>query len=264
MRESARYLSAAVEAAQAGGKILMARLGKLQSSEVRRKGGTDWVTAVDHASEAAIIRVLKKAFPEHSIKAEESSPQAKAAPFQWLVDPLDGTSNYIHRFPAFCVSLALAREGKLEVGVVFDPLRNELFTACRGEGARLNGRPIHVSKVRKLSDTLLATGFPVRGKGKIDLYLASFRRIFLKTGIIRRAGSAALDLAYTACGRMDGFWEMCLSPWDMAAGALLVTEAGGRVSDFFGGDRYLESGNITAGNPAIHPQLVEVLTPLFS
>ncbi|MBI1953472.1 MAG: inositol monophosphatase [Candidatus Omnitrophica bacterium] len=265
MRESdsSACLAAAVEAAQAGGKILLARLGKLSASEVNRKGATDWVTAADHASEAVILRILKKAFPDHSVKAEESSPGESAAAFQWLVDPLDGTSNYIHSFPAFCVSIALAKEGKLEAGVVFDPLRRELFTARRGRGAYLNGRRIHVSKRRRLSETLLATGFPVKGKERIDLYLASFRRIFLKTGVIRRAGSAALDLAYTACGRADGFWEMCLAPWDMAAGALLVTEAGGRVSDFFGGGRYLESGNITAGNAAIHPQLVKILAPLF-
>lgn len=263
MPESTRYLEVAVKAARAGGRILMASLGKLKPSDVRKKGESDWVTTIDHASEKAIIRIVKRAFPNHTVKAEESAPKAAASPFQWLIDPLDGTVNYMHGFPMFCVSIALSKRGVLEVGVVYDPLRKELFTAQRGRGACLNGKPIAVTKRPALKESLLATGFPFRAQRHLDLYLESFRRIFLETGWIRRAGSAALDLAYTACGRVDGFWEMSLSPWDVAAGALLIEEAGGKVSDFFGDSRYLETGHITAGNPAVHKQLVKILSPVF-
>ncbi len=241
----------------------MRHLGRLKTGEVVRKGKSDWVTRIDHASEDAIIRVLAKAFPNHSMKAEESSPEAKASPYQWLIDPLDGTVNYIHSFPFFGVSIALMKEGVLEVGAVYDPCRQELFTARRGRGAWLNGRRIRVSRHPGLRESLLATGFPFRARENLDLYLKSFRRVFLETGSIRRAGSAAIDLAYTACGRFDGFWEMALSSWDMAAGALLIQEAGGKVSDFLGKQTYLETGHITAGNPAVHPRLVRILRPIF-
>lgn len=257
------YLPVAVQSAKAGGKILMARLGKLKPSELSRKGKHDWVTAADRASEAAIIRTIKRTFPTHTFRAEESAPTAAAAEYQWVIDPLDGTVNYIHRFPMFCVSVALMKQGRLEVGVIFDPSRNELFTAQRGRGAWLNGRRIHVSPSRTFADTMLATGFPFRAQRYLDLYLTSFRRIFLKTGFVRRAGSAALDLAYTACGRFDGFWEMSLSAWDMAAGALLVEEAGGKVSDFFGRADYLDNGHIAAGTRVVHKNLVKILTPIF-
>jgi myo-inositol-1(or 4)-monophosphatase len=260
---SERYLSVAVKAVRQAGRILMSHLGRLKAPDVMRKGPSDWVTTVDHASEEAIVKALTKAFPDHTVKAEESAPTTASSSYQWLIDPLDGTVNYIHRFPMFGISVALLRFGVLEVGVVYDPLREEMFTARRGHGAWLNGRRIRVSGQPLLKESLLATGFPFRAKRYLDPYLASFRRIFLETGSIRRAGSAALDLAYTACGRLDGFWEMALSPWDMAAGALLIQEAGGRVSDFFGRDTYLEAGHITAGNRSIHPRLVRILTPIF-
>ena len=263
MNDSARYLSVAVQAAKAAGKILMRHYGKLTPVDLAQKGDSDWVTTVDHASEETIIRILMKKFPDHTVKAEESAPTAAASVYQWLIDPLDGTINYIHSFPAFCVSIALAVSGRLEVGVVYDPLRDELFTARRGFGTRLNGRRIRVSPQRAIRESLLATGFPLRAKQRLNAYLESFRRVFLETGSIRRAGSAALDLAYTACGRFDGFWEMALSSWDMAGGALLVQEAGGEVTDFFGKDSYLSSGYIAAGNPAIRARLVEILTPVF-
>lgn len=258
------YLDVAVLAVRQAGDILMEHLGKLRDSDVNRKGESDWVTTVDRASEEVVIKILKKAFPDHAIQAEESAPQGVSsdAP-QWLIDPLDGTINYIHRFPMFGISVALAQKGVLQVGVVYDPQRQELFTACRGQGARLNDVPIQVSGHASLKEALLATGFPFRAKEHLDLYMESFRQIFLHTGSIRRAGSAALDLAYTACGRVDGFWEMYLAPWDMAAGALLIEEAGGVVSDFFGAGTYLSSGHITAGNPSLHSQLVKVLTPIF-
>lgn len=241
----------------------MRHYGKLASGDVSRKGDSDWVTTIDNASEKEIIRILMKEFPHHTVKAEESSPNAAYSLAQWIIDPLDGTSNYIHQFPAFCVSIALRKNGRLEVGVVYDPVREELFAARRGRGAWLNGRRIRVARRRGLAGALLATGFPVRAKRQLGLYLESFHRIFLKTPVIRRAGSAALDLAYTACGRADGFWEMALASWDMAAGALLIEEAGGKVTDFFGKSRYLDSGHIAAGNPVLHAELVRILTPIF-
>jgi len=260
---SERYLSVAVDAAHAGGRILLKNLGALKRSDVMEKGRFDWVTSVDRASEEAIIRVIRKSFPKHTIKAEESAPKTQAAAYQWVIDPLDGTVNFIHSFPMFCVSIALMREGKLEVGVIYDPVRKELFTARRGHGARLNGRRIQVDGRPTLKGALLATGFPFRAQEQLDPYLESFRRILLKTGSVRRAGSAALDLAYTACGRFTGFWELALSPWDMAAGVLLVQEAGGKVSDFFGKNSYLDRGHVVAANPAIHRELVAVLAPIF-
>ncbi len=257
------FLETAVEAARAGGRVLMKSWGKLRQGQVRRKGPHDWVTDLDHASERTILALIRKAFPDHAIRAEESGRSAGRARFEWLVDPLDGTVNYMHSFPMFAVSVALARDGVLEAGVVYDPVREELFTAERGRGAWLNGKRIRVSKVEAFEQSLLATGFPFRARELIDVYLESFRRIFSETGSIRRAGSAAVDLAYTACGRMDGFWELSLSSWDMAAGALLIQEAGGKVSDFFGGDSYLETGHICAANPALHAHLVALLAPIF-
>ena len=256
-------LEVAVRAAQAGGRILMQKMGRLQGSQIRRKGRYDWVTDADHASERAILSILRKNFPGHSIKAEESAPGEPLGSRQWLIDPLDGTVNYMHRFPMFCVSIGFVDQGRLEAGVVYDPVRKELFTARRGRGAFLNGRRIRVTPTTAFEKSLLATGFPFRAKDQMDLYLGSFRRVFLKTGSIRRPGAAALDLAYVACGRMDGFWEMALAPWDMAAGALLIREAGGKVSDFFGERKFLQRGHVLAGNPAIHRKLVSLLAPYF-
>ena len=261
--DSEQALKVAVRAARIGGRILMRRLNKLERSQIRKKGKYDWVTDADRASEEAILAVLRKAFPAHSIKAEESAPGEALCARQWLIDPLDGTVNYLHGFPMFCVSIAFVERSRLEAGVVYDPVREELFTARRGQGAFLNGRRIRVTACKLFEESLLATGFPFRAKNKMDLYLGSFRRLFLKTGSIRRAGSAALDLAYVACGRMDGFWEMALAPWDMAAGALLIQEAGGKVTDFFGGQDYFQRGHVLAGNPRIHAQMARLLRPYF-
>ena len=257
-----RLLEVAVKAAHTGGKILLRNWGKLRAGQIQKKGKRDWVTDVDRASERAILQVIRKAYPEHSIRAEESAPEASGRD-QWFIDPLDGTVNYVHTFPFFAVSIAFAHNEVLEAGVVFDPVRKELFTARRGHGAWLNGNRIRVSNVRTFEESMLATGFPFRARGLVDVYLKSFRRVFMETGSIRRAGSAAMDLAYTACGRMDGFWEMALSSWDMAAGALLIQEAGGKVSDFLGGQDYLTTGHIAAGNASLHPRLVKMLTPIF-
>lgn len=260
---SRAWLETAVRAARAGGKVLMTRFGRLRPAQIHKKGRYDWVTEMDHRSEEAVLRVIRRAYPRHSIQAEESAPGRAPGRFRWLIDPLDGTVNYMHGFPMFAVSIALEVDGRLEAGVVYDPVREELFTARHGGGAFLNGRRIRISGHSKFAGALIATGFPFRAQELVDLYLKSFRTIFLKTGNIRRAGSAAMDLAYTACGRMDGFWEMSLSPWDMAAGALLIREAGGRVSDFFGEDRFLDRGHVVAAAPALHRGLVKILKPMF-
>jgi len=261
--EVAACRAVAVDAAQAAGRLLMRSLGRVRRAQVAQKGVGDYVTALDHAAERAIIRIIHRRFPSHGIRAEESGRSRRAGAYEWIIDPLDGTTNYLHQFPAFCVSIALAREGRLVLGVVFDPLRDELFHGVRGRGAWRNRRPIRMPTSRRLSECLIATGFPFRIRGRLDVYLRSFRAIFLRCSGIRRAGSAALDLAYAACGRVDGFWEMGLSAWDMAAGALLVEEAGGRVSDFAGGDSYLTRGSIVAATPVIHAQLVRLLKPIF-
>jgi len=259
---NSKALQVAVKAARAAGAIQMRSLGKLKRSQVKMKGASDWVTAIDFASEKKILTIIRKAFPDHAILAEESGALGKAET-EWVIDPLDGTVNFMHQFPMFCVSIAMRHQGVLQVGVVYDPMRDELFTAQRGKGAFLDGRRIRISKHSVLRESILATGFPFRAKRVVDVYMASFKKLFMKTGSIRRAGSAALDLAYTACGRVDGFWEMYLKPWDMAAGALLIQEAGGTVTDFFGKEDYLESGNITAGNPKLHAKLVKLLKPIF-
>lgn len=253
----------ALGAAEAGGRLLLASFGRLQQSQVARKGVSDYVTALDHAAEREIIRWIRRRFPQHGIRAEESGRRMRPSVYEWLVDPLDGTTNYIHQFPAWCVSVAMAREGRLLLGVIHDPLRRETFHAIQGQGAWCNHRRICVSGCRRLREGLIATGFPFRIRGRLDPYLRSFRKIFLRSSGIRRAGSAALDLAYTACGRVDGFWEMGLSAWDIAAGVVLIEEAGGRVSDFAGGAGHMAHGSIVAGNPAIHRQLVRLLKPIF-
>ncbi|PIQ81532.1 MAG: inositol monophosphatase [Candidatus Omnitrophica bacterium CG11_big_fil_rev_8_21_14_0_20_64_10] len=258
-----RLLTVGVRAARAGGAIQMRSLGRLGKGQTRRKGASDWVTVVDHASEKKIISIIRSAFPDHDILGEESGETLSGSDYRWIIDPLDGTVNFMHQFPMFCVSIGVTRRGVLVAGVIYDPLREELFTALKGRGARLNGRPIRVSRHGAFQEALLATGFPFRAKRLPGGYMQSFRAFFLRTGSIRRAGSAALDLAYTACGRLDGFWEMALKPWDMAAGALLIQEAGGRVTDFFGGPDFLENGLITAANRPLQKRMVGVLKPIF-
>jgi len=259
----ADFRAVAEEAACAAGRLLVKRMGTLQRSQVTRKAASDYVTVLDRAAERVILRAIRRRFPGHGIQAEESGLRGEASAYRWIIDPLDGTTNYIHQFPAFCVSIALACEGTVVVGVIFDPLRGELFHAVRGGGAWCNRRRIRVTPCRRMRECLLATGFPFRIHARLEEYLRSFRKIFWRTSGIRRTGSAALDLAYTACGRVDGFWEMGLSAWDMAAGALLVEEAAGCVSDFAGKDTHLALGSIVAANPVIHPQLVRLLRPLF-
>ncbi len=253
-------LNTAVKAARRAGTIINRASQNLDILAVSEKAANDYVSEVDRTAEQVIIRVLLEAYPAHSVLAEESGASGKSE-FQWIIDPLDGTTNFLHGFPQYAVSIALAHKGVLSQAVIYDPVHNDLFTASRGRGAYLNDKRLRISKRIKLQKSLIGTGFPFREFAQIDAYLAMFRDLTQKTAGLRRAGSAALDLAYVAAGRLDGFWEFGLSAWDMAAGSLLITEAGGLVGDLEGNGGYLESGNIVAGNPKIFSQLVQALAP---
>ena len=253
-------LNIAVRAARSAGNVIIRNLGKLDTLAIHTKDRNDFVTEVDRQAEREIIFTLRKAFPDHGILAEESGLQ-EGDEYQWIIDPLDGTTNFLHGFPQFAVSIALRHKGRMEQGVIYDPLRQELFTATRGAGAMLNDRRIRVTKRNTLEGSLLGTGFPFKSQHHLDTYLDMFRALFPQTAGIRRAGSAALDLAYVAAGRLDGFWEIGLSIWDMAAGVLLIQEAGGLSSDFSGGDSHLGSGNIVAGNPKLFAEILKTIRP---
>lgn len=253
------HLSACVACARAGGRVLMDYWGRRGTYAIQEKGRNDFVTVVDRRAEEAIVGLIRERFPDHAITAEESAPSAGGSGFRWYIDPLDGTTNFIHGYPLFCVSVGLADPQGLRAAAIYDPLRDEMFTAARGGGAFLNGRPIRVSPAEKLSQALLVTGFPFRSLDRLDRYLASFRSFILGSSGIRRDGSAALNLAYVACGRYDGFWEMSLSAWDVAAGGLIVREAGGAVTDFHGREDYLRSGDIIAANPNVHPAMLRIV-----
>jgi myo-inositol-1(or 4)-monophosphatase len=240
-------INIAIRAARSAGGILLRYFDRVDSLKVDRKGMNDFVSDVDRAAEQVIVETLRKTYPDHAILAEESGRHGSSSEFEWVIDPLDGTTNYLHGFPQFSISIALKHNGVLEHGLVYDPLRDEMFTASRGEGALLNDRRIRVTNRKGFEGALVGTGFPYREQRHLDTYLAMFKRMIQETAGVRRPGSAALDLAYTATGRIDGFWELGLSEWDIAAGALLVKEAGGVVTDISGGERYLESGNIIAG-----------------
>lgn len=256
-------LNIAVKAARRAGQVINRASNDLDLIKVSTKQPKDFVTEVDKAAEAAIIEILREAYPDYRILAEESGQSAgrdgQDSEYQWIIDPLDGTTNFIHGMPQYAVSIALAKSGIVEQAVVFDPNRNELFTASKGSGAFLNERRIRVSKRLKLQDSLLGTGFPYRTLDQIDTYLAIFKELAQRTAGMRRPGAASLDLAYVACGRYDGFWEFGLAPWDMAAGALLVAEAGGLVSDMRGDGTYLETGNIIAGTPKVFSPLLKLI-----
>lgn len=255
-------LAIAVKAARRAGTIVSRAARDVDLLAITRKGHSDFVTEVDRAAEQAVIEVLRRAYPEHAILAEESGASTGSAgrsEYTWIIDPLDGTTNFIHGFPQYAVSIALRHKDVLTQAVIYDPSKNELFTASRGRGAYLNERRIRVSKRAQLADALIGTGFPFRELQHFEEYLAIFREVTKCTAGIRRAGAAALDIAYVAAGRLDGFWEMGLSPWDMAAGALLVQEAGGLVGDFRGDPGYLDSGRIVCGNPKIFVQLLHIV-----
>ncbi len=251
-------LTIAVRAARRGGDVIVRNLDRLPSLTVDRKGPSDFVSEVDRQAEAEIVNIIHRAYPDHAFLAEESGSHGEGS-HVWVIDPLDGTTNFLHGFPVFAVSIALQVRGRLEVGVVYDPLRQELFTAARGQGAMLNDKRIRVSRTTRLEDALLGTGFPFREMDHLDPFLAIFRDLLPATAGIRRPGSAALDLASVACGRLDGFWEFGLKPWDMAAGVLLIQEAGGFVGSMEGGDDPMETGHIVTGNERVYPALREVL-----
>lgn len=271
-------LNTAIKAARRAGSVINRASLDLERVKVTRKQHNDFVTEVDETAENAIIEVLLTAYPDHRILAEESGrsgsrggakgkgakfPEASiaAAEFEnlWIIDPLDGTTNFIHGFPQYCVSIALAQRGVVTQGVIYDPVRNDLYVATKGRGAFLNDKRLRVSKRHRMNEALLGTGFPFKNLEVLDGYLAMFRTMTAQTAGIRRAGAAALDLAYVASGRLDGFFEIGLAPWDIAAGGLLVTEAGGLIGDFQGDADYLYTGDVLAGTPKIFAQLVTTL-----
>jgi myo-inositol-1(or 4)-monophosphatase len=253
-------LNIAVKAARRAGQIINRASLDLGQLTVSVKQQSDYVTEVDKAAEAAIIDILRETYPKHAILAEETGNSGQQdAEYQWIVDPLDGTTNFIHGFPQYAISIALAHRGVLSHAVVYDPTRNELFTASKGTGAFLNEKRIRVSKRARMDEALIGTGFPYRVFDHVDAYLAIFKEMTKRTAGVRRPGAASLDLAYVACGRLDGFWEFGLSPWDMAAGALLISEAGGLVGDLAGEAAYLTTGNIVCGTPKIFAQILQVI-----
>jgi myo-inositol-1(or 4)-monophosphatase len=252
-------LNTAVKAARKAGSIITRASFDLDKLTVRRKQQNDFVSEVDEAAEEAIISTLREAYPGHGFLAEESGYRDREAEYLWVIDPLDGTTNFLHGFPQYCVSIALLHKGVPTQGVVFDPNRNELFTATRGVGAYLNDRRIRVSQADKVADALVGTGFPFREVVNVDEYLRMLRNVMKTCAGVRRPGSAALDLAWVACGRLDGFWEIGLSPWDMAAGALLVREAGGLVADLDGEEGFLDNGRILAANGKLFSAFLKLL-----
>jgi myo-inositol-1(or 4)-monophosphatase len=255
-------LEAAKKAVLAAGGLVKERIASREGSEAKEKADNDFVTETDVRSEEIIVSALTEAFPDIPVLAEEGGGAPEGDLF-WVIDPVDGTTNFIHGYPQVGISVALIEERRPIVGVTYDPHREELFEAGRGHGTYCNGRPLSVSNRDSIEASLLGTGFPFRIYEYLDPYLETFRDLFLRCRGIRRAGAAVLDLAHVAAGRLDGFWELYLKPWDMAAGALMVEEAGGAVTDFFGGKEYLSSGNIVAGNPVIHGEIVETLAKSF-
>ncbi|MEO6689665.1 MAG: inositol monophosphatase family protein [Dokdonella sp.] len=253
-------VNVAVRAARAAGQIILRYMNRLESLDIIEKQRHDYVSEVDKLAEAEIIRELKRAFPRDAMLAEESGASGKSRNV-WVIDPLDGTHNYLRGIPHFCVSIGLLESGEPTLGVIYDPLRDELFTADRGNGAYLNDRRIRIGKREGLAGALLVTGFPYRQRRHLDAQLAMTRALLAEAEDIRRTGSAALDIAYVAAGRVDGFYEIGLKPWDMAAACVLVREAGGRYCDFAGRDGFPESGNLIAGNVSVANAMVKAIAP---
>jgi myo-inositol-1(or 4)-monophosphatase len=260
-------LDTAMEAARLGGEILVANWRRLPQGSVSEKQKNDFVTHADRESEERIVARIRAAFPKDGFLGEEGGAHGGGSSGEgrtWIIDPLDGTSNFIAGFPFWCVSIAAREKGLLTAGVIWDPLRSEMYSAERGAGAFRNGERIRVTGAPGVEGAFLATGFPFRSREKIDLYLALFRAVFLEARGIRRAGSAALDLAYVAAGIFDGFFEFRLAPWDIAAGAILIEEAGGELTDFDGGRRFWERGNIVAGSPAVAAGLRSIASRILT
>ncbi len=259
-------LDVARAAAQAGGEVIM-RAHRSRTPGVvaaaTLKGKNDFVTEVDRESERRIVSVIKEVFPDHDIQAEETPAAPFTSDYRWIIDPLDGTANFMHGYPMFAVSVGLSHRDRMIAGVVFDPVRGELFQAEAGSGASLNGQRIEMSDVRQLDRALLLTGFPFKAQHLLDKYLSIFKELFRASSGVRRCGSASLDLAYVASGRADGFFELLLSPWDMAAGVVLVLEAGGAVTDFGGGDAYMTEGHVLAAHPDILAEMLPKIARHF-
>lgn len=254
----------AVQAARAAGATIMRYADRLDSIKVSQKRPNDYVTEIDQLVERDIIAIIRKAHPSHSILGEETGETA-GGDILWIIDPIDGTRNFIHGFPHFAVSIAVSVKGVVQHGVIYDPVRQELFTASRGKGAQLNDHRIRVSKHSNLEECLLGTGFPYRhSEAHQKAYVNTLQTLIPQCGDIRRAGAATLDLAYVASGRLDGFWELKLKPWDIAAGSLLIKEAGGLVCDVDGSDNFMKTGNIIAGNPKVLKLLLKNITPFLS
>ncbi len=251
-------LYTAVRSVREGARVILMYYNQLDRLDITSKGRNDFVSQADIEAERAILEVLTRAYPDHGILAEESGMK-EGGEYTWVIDPLDGTTNFLHGFPVFCISVAVMKGDAVHHGVVYDPVRDEMFTASRGDGAQLNGKKIRVSKTRQLAPALLGTGFPFREMDYLTPWLRSFEYLLPKTAGIRRAGAAALDLAYVAAGRLDGFWEFGLKPWDIAAGALLIREAGGLIAEFSGGQDFIAKGNVVAGNPLILEELRKVV-----
>ncbi|HSG87623.1 MAG TPA: inositol monophosphatase family protein [Pseudomonadales bacterium] len=253
----------ALRAARRAGQIIVRAMDRVDRLTIEEKQKNDLVSEVDRSAEAAIIEILNKAFPDHTIIGEESGRAVKgSSDYTWIIDPLDGTTNFLHGIPHFAVSIGCLLKGKLEHAVVLDPVRDESFVASRGKGAQLNEKRIRVTKRDRLDSAVVGTGIPYRDvEASLTAYMAQLEAVTRKCRGVRRGGSAALDLAYVAAGRLDAFWEIGLKPWDMAAGALLITEAGGLVSDFEGGAKFLETGNIVCGNPKCFKELLQTIAP---
>ncbi len=253
-------LNIAVRAARRAGEVIVRSLNRLEALTITSKGRNDFVSEVDHAAEHEIIGIIRRHYPHHAFLAEESGRSGESDTV-WIIDPLDGTTNFLHGFPVFAVSIACQQKGRLEHAVVYDPMRQELFTASRGSGAHLDNRRMRVSKQRTLDGALLATGFPYRANARyMEAYLAMLKSAMELTAGVRRPGAAALDLAYVAAGRVDAFWEIGLSPWDTAAGTLLIQEAGGRIGTLTG-EEYRQEGHVIAGTPKVYSALVSAFAP---
>jgi myo-inositol-1(or 4)-monophosphatase len=261
MQKNNRYLQVAIAAAKEAGRIQMEHFG--HSHPVEYKGEFNPVTEVDLLCERAIVKMILDAFPDHDILTEESPFEGKGSPWRWIIDPIDGTTNYFHGFPCFCASIGLEVEGEVKIGVVYIPTLNELFHAEKGKGAFLNGERIVVSRADRLNRSLLCTGFPYDVHEHADFYLRYFRQFITKSFAIRRPGSAAIDLSYLAAGRFDGFWEFKLNAWDVAAASLMVTEAGGKVTDFQGRPFNIYSKETLASNGLIHQEMLQAIQEII-
>jgi len=255
-------LNIAIRAARSAGSVITRAFEQVDKVEIESKGTNDFVTNVDISAEQAIVETLQKSYPEHCIISEECGViEGKDKDFQWVIDPLNGTTNFVKGIPHFAISIALKVKGKLDQAVVYDPIRGELFTASRGKGAQLNGFRIRVKQSKDLNGAILSTGFPFKKKQHLDAYLNVFKSLFIKTSDMRRAGSPTLDLAYMAAGRVDGYFEIGLKPWESAAGELLIIEAGGLVTDFTGGHNHNQSGNIVASSPRLLKEILKDIRP---